>query len=92
MILVAESESHPGCGSRLLIGAGALIGTGIAVLVMWLGGWGMVERAAGPITAWVFSALIVLAGLLWGVRSGVRLARLFGPAKTQARTPDADAK
>ncbi len=92
MILVAEPESHPGCVSGILVGVGALIGTGIAAGAMWLGGWEVVDHAAGPITAWVFSALIGLAGALWGIRSGVRLARLLGSAKAQARTPDADAE
>jgi hypothetical protein len=92
VILMAGSESRPGWGSGLLTGVGALIGTGIAVLAMWLGGWEMVERAAGPITAWVFTALIVLAGALWGIRSGVRLARLLGSPKGQGRVPDAEAE
>lgn len=87
---MAQSENRPGWGSGLLVGASALIGTAIAALAMCLGGWGMIDRAAGPITAWVTSALVVSAGALWGVRSGVRLARFLGRGK--AGKPDGGAE
>jgi len=69
---------------------GILIGAGAAVLAMWLVGWAMVERAAGPTTAWASSTLLVLAGALWGIRAGVRVARYFGSPTAGARTSSKD--
>jgi hypothetical protein len=57
---------------------------------MWLLGWAMIERTAGPITAWIFSTLLVLAGALWGIRAGVRIARYCGATATQTPTADTD--
>ena len=88
---MAEPRRRPGFPSKVVMAVGVLLGAGAAALAMWVIGWPMVERAAGPITAWVFSALLVSGGALWGIRAGVRVARFFGPPDAGLPRPDTEA-